>query len=388
MKMKELLARVVLLVAFAVFQPTCDCAQAANDDLIEIGNTGFISNDFRPFFYVNVRGIKTTCIIDTGSAFSVIDAELAAALEITIDAKSEPDAPCSVPQTVRFPNGDSRPIRFLILDLTSMREASKDPIYGIIGMSILDSAVLQFDFDSRLVKMLSMSPILDDREYVKLSRSEDRTAAIDVEFGGRVLRLKVDSGNDSAIQLRTDSFVDVAQLLRARVLRKPTAFLDAGGVQAGWRYFFASPQFSQHSLDCVLVTQGSREWSSNSVGKLFLRRFNSIIDFRNNSLTIAKSQYYTDPDSDSFGMVISTKMEHLVIEYVLSGSVADLAGVRPADLITAVECDGKRFSSKSDCYRMLRFPTRSSLSVFVARRGESMTFVLAPANPVVREGRR
>jgi hypothetical protein len=225
----------------------------------------------------------------------------------------------------------------LCQDLKEIREFTGEEVFGILGMDVLYSSLLQIDFDNGVVRFLERLPM--DREELgeKLSMELpefDQPTVVAVVGGERLAEFLIDTGAD-APTLNTRLFDALVKQQLLRIGMPYDAITPAGRihVKAGRLDNLSIASFEHES---TRVVRGSE----NAIGLRYLSRFTVTFDFPEEALYLRKGKRYSKPDAGATSGLVLRRIDGLVVvDSVPEDSPAQKAGILAQDVI--LEIDGK-----------------------------------------------
>lgn len=339
MRALPIVSKMLLAISGAFFLHS---AIQAEQDFVEfpIGAHG------RPLIVPVQIGYTTVqCLVDTGAAHTTFDTILRGKLGqarglMRIETPSG---------TIEIPQYDSPPAtvgpfslnsesRVLCWDLSPLRMATGEEVYGVLGMDFLRRYIVTIDFDKGRLSLATTD--LKPTAAVPIPiRWQQGCPVIALELPeSRAAEFRIDTGAN-VCTLKNETFQELARNQAVTLCRSSTGFTATGQIQA------ATGFLSQIRLR-DFSHQGIRVDSDrfNAIGLSYLSRYNWTFDFPHNQAYLVAGQRFDQPEPiAASGISVATIGDQKVILGVSPRSPAAGAGLLAGDVIQAV--DGQRASS-------------------------------------------
>lgn len=160
-------------------------------------------------------------VVDTGTSPSLLNSRVAQELGLTLTpAKFAALGQESTIQTGQVPELRIGPLQvnsapFLVTDLSSVEQAWKLPIAGILGLDVLGKMSFRLDYETQA---LEFGEVRGDGVAVELS-GQERLSIAKVNINGSVFRLLVDTGAERLVLFGNKPGVALTGSGGGRVLR-------------------------------------------------------------------------------------------------------------------------------------------------------------------------
>ena len=285
---------------------------------------------------------KVVCLVDTGASVSGFDESLKQVLGRARGARilktpggqtrvEEFDWPDARLGGQRLATG--RPI--VALDLAEVREATNEPIYGVIGMDVLRACRVQIDFDAGRIRFLESLPANPEElgERIRMKFVDEGApyfvGTMDGESSERFLIDTGAQGNSVAATLFDD--LHERQFIK---LGRSFASVTIAGELHGERGKLASltvGPFTQRGLRVSRI-------NVSSLGLRYLSRFRVTFDFPGRCAYLQKGKRYTKPEPHATsGLTILWFDGEPVIDGVRVGGPGERGNVKPRDVLVRVD---------------------------------------------------
>ncbi|MCA9076937.1 MAG: aspartyl protease family protein [Planctomycetaceae bacterium] len=316
--------------------------------------------------------------IDTGAEITVFDT----ALEDTLKATSQS-------ANARTTDGSSKIVLFeapalsvgklnieplipvACMDLSKLRMVSGEPVFGIIGMDVLQGLVISIDFDLGKVEVLSHAdesaglPVRIKYEHHRIP-----TVLADLPGGDRV-PFVIDTGLSCIGMLHESTFDRLRQAglisNNSESMRLTLSGTTRHQIGSLAMFELAETQHASLTFDRA---------NHNVLGLGLLSRYKITLDFPQRTVYLRKGLRFAAPDvRDLSGMHVVQVDEKIVIDHVDPGSAAAEAGLREQDLLVTVDNLVTKPDRLFDIRQLLAAPNPSFPVVF-RRNGRIETTTL------------
>ncbi len=288
-------------------------------------------------------------------------------------------------QRLKFPGLTIERLNFHINNYEILSSVYGEKIDGIIGYSFLSRYIVQIDFDSAEIKVLSPGEL----EYPKAG-STIRPAFTNLPIQNLHLKDKkiidfnfyLDTGAGLCF-LMSEKFSKDSSILLKR--RKPiiTQAEGMGGklemkltvvklLQIGKYKFRQVPTYVFR--DDYNVT--SYPYVGGLMGNDLLRRFNLIFNYPKREIHLLPNSHFNDPFDYAYtGMSLYYLNGQILIDNITEHSPAEKAGLKTDDVLVAV---GTNFSNNIMQYKNLLQVVNERISIVIRRDGELMQKFIKP----------
>lgn len=304
-----------------------------------------IGKEGRPILLpVEVSGDKFLFLVDTGARRCAFDINLKNILGKHLGRKllQTPAGQSSV-ETYEWPDAtlNHLPLKteefVLCIDLTQLREAINEPIYGVIGMDVLRACRLQIDFDGGLICFLNSLPDHPDKfgTRIPIELSSDGTPRLLGVFAmGLSEGFLIDTGAQGNA-LRPELF---DQLRKEKLIRLGGTFnsITVNGEVMGDRGMLRDLSVGSVTHDELRMARVR----PSALGLRYLSRYLVTLDFPGRSVYLREGAHFSkrEPHASS-GMSLRWLESEITVASVKERSPADNAGVRTNDVLARI--DGK-----------------------------------------------
>lgn len=266
----------------------------------------------------------------------------------------------------------------VIAPLQGLADDGASEVGGALGWPAFTDLLLTIDYPNRTVTFhRGELPPADGKEILPITR-KDSGLFIPVSLNGTDLTLIVDTGTPSveSIVLTKNQGEGLKWCAPAAAYSVQNAFSSSsgkigrvdGGLHIG-RYVVQNP---------VAYVDDSRQMGL--IGGGVLSNFTVTFDFRNMRLRLQRGSEYPI-FAAGVGPDLTFHFHGNKVGSVVSGGLADLAGVRVGDEI--VTANGKPMGLDGDCYSITNWPENQPLILGLRRGGQPITVVLN-VKPLVR----
>ena len=266
-------------------------------------------------------------------------------------------------------------------------------IHGILSYSVFNSFITQINYkDEEIIfynpeyfrykrnskNYVSLPMIIHDKKpylYIKLKLSD-----------GSIIPLKVmlDTGASNSLWLYKSTLTDFEIPAGAK-----KSFLGSGlsGDVYGYLSRFSMISIDRFELKDILVSLPDSTSIENAIGSdrrngslgaEVLRRFNVIIDYPNELITLTKNNKYKEPFSyNRCGIEILCLYPGLNIyqvAQVYDNSPAERAGIRKNDLIISINGTGANDLSLNEIYKLFQEKAGKKIKIIMDRSDQRIKF--------------
>jgi hypothetical protein len=343
-------------------------------------------------------------LLDTGFEYSLFDARTAASLGLAIsDAHVVPQPGGDVEVgTVSAATLSLRGARLTDWTLQAVPLAALQPIVGrtfggILGHDIVAAFVMTIDYDRRTLVLTDADGyappaaaaelplgITNNEPFVEGTIVQPHRPAITGRF-------KIDTGSLDAIGLNAN-FLTEHDVLAPDQPTRSLPGIAVGGETDGVLFridgFRLGPFIVQHPVIGATLESGGFEnrADAGTIGAEILRRFTVTLDYARERMFLEPSDAYESaPGTDRSGMWVMADGEDFStfrVRFVLDESPAQEAGVRPDDIITAVNGRPASELRLIDIWRMLRREDGAVVELDLDRAGDTVSTRLVLRSPV------
>lgn len=351
----------------------------ASDDCFQIGKRGRM-----PFITVNVGGREIRMLVDTGCSQTGLDSSFESSLGESV-GRTVQKSFAGLRQTDLFtaPQFEIGKYEFqpdqpvYCQDFSEMRTFFGEKFYGILGMDILRSFVLQFDFDQgelRLSKAPASLAVGKGAKF-KLGYEPSGCPTILARCGSIDQRFILDTGSTSTCvdeslyeKLIHEGDLDPGPTHRATSL---------GGMTNSRSGLLQTLKVGSFVHDDLLCDKDSM----CVIGLRYLCRYRVTFDFPNATLYLDQGEAFAKPDPRGVSGLWPIRNENgFIVHQVTPGGAADRAGIQAGDEIREVNGEA---AAKMDMFRMGRLLTTSpgqKLELNVVRDEQQMRKVIVVAD--------
>ena len=317
-----------------------------------------------PFQYINahlfvpikINGQSFEAIFDTGGAY-VLDNSLAkqlglkpeGALQTTGNGAASVDSGRVRVDSVQIGGLTLRNPLFVSLPLPAAIRATP-----IIGYELLQRFIVAIDYDKNTItfaepkgfhypKLALLTPFQFQGDEPEVSGSVDGVPGV----------FTIDTGAGDSLELNGP--FNLKHHLKAKYKPK---FTVISGYGVGGPDYSAIVRVKTLMLGGVVVHglvtglrsgktgAASNDVDAGNVGNGVLRQFNLIFDYGNQTIAFTPNHHYGEPDQYTrSGIILSAASDKPVVSDVVPGSPADKAGIKPGDILLAI--DGHALTDKA-----------------------------------------
>jgi hypothetical protein len=309
-------------------------------------------------------------LVDTGSAFTVVDKSLQGALGDCLGHETLAGATgAKRAEMFGAPSATlaGRPLwgvsKVVCADLSNARAASGCEIYGVLGLDFLRHRIIRIDFDAGELEFLASVPS-DAGKAVPIVFSEHCLPTVRFSIEGVSDRMfTIDTGD---VEWNAGS---VEQRLLARLFdigvatdygtSRSTSFADKWVTAPSARLAETELAGFRH---CGLVF--ARSGGFNRLGIGYLSRFAIVFDFPAQQMYLKAGARFDEPwRPDLSGLDMSHTDGKKIVDCVDEGSAAQRAGLKCGDVIEEIDSRSAGTMSIFKIVDILCFPGKHSLSL-------------------------
>jgi len=269
------------------------------------------------------------------------------------------------------------------IDMSRLCQVIGRDVYGVLGASFHENAIVQIDFDEGKLLILAGHPLREDDEWgqsLRLVHDPWKLPWLIASFGGEEReRFMIDTGCSGTGSLSQDLLDRLVASSRFRLTGDTQVERLSGTsrVVAGRLDGFSVGPFCHRDL----IFRSARH---NKIGLGYLSRYRVTFDFVAEKIYLKKGKRFSAPDrADMSGLHVLRKSQQIEVESIDRGSPADKAGIQPKDVI--IEFQGRQASNLDlfDIRRGLGSGDRESVTLVIDRAGKEIqvTFQLREKRP-------
>jgi hypothetical protein len=364
-----------------------------------------------PFTYYNgfielnikLHGFPIKFIYDTGAEHTILfEKEIATSLDLSIikevevygaDFSNKISGFITTPVEIEIVESFIKyePILILSEDIYSFSTSIGRNIYGIIGASFFKNLFVKIDYRNRKLILYPPDYKLAGKGYEEMPveftgykpvlKSQIKISSIDEPLDVNIL---LDTGSSVPLILFKD--VDSKFSLPDKTVRGYLGY-SLGGDLLGWLglvsevkiggFHFTGLICKFQDIDSVSLTKAGigRE---GIAGNDILRRFSILIDNINKKLYFKPNKLYSKPVKfDKSGITLYAAGENLneyYVKYVIEGSPADLAGVKPNDRIQSAQHINCNLWSLEGLANLFKKKENKKIRLKVVRDGQKLEY--------------
>ena len=299
----------------------------------------------------------------TGVALDPLMARLLVADRATIAANAQA-APLAL--DLNLGKLHSKVSQVAVFDLGVVRENVPEPVFGIVGMSVLRDTCLRCDFDSEQLSLLSKTTG-DFDEVVDVFFAEGGRPHVIISTGRHSFPVMIDIGAETGLKVP----IAVYEALESPAVYTIQPMMSSGGVVQNRGHKAATVKMGSLKFENVSVSPTDDEYGL--AGLKFLCRMNLELDFPRKQMRYQPSKRIAAKDNDiRFGLSAaeyygSQAGVSKIVAFVGKGSAAQAAGIRPGDLLVCGHSEFYGPRKGDDLYRMLGLPRLGPTMVEVQR---------------------
>ncbi len=226
-------------------------------------------------------------------------------------------------------------------DLTGVREASGQEVFGILGLPFLSRWIVQFDFDNGLVRFYPPGSYSDSWGSPLPLKREGPMVAVDLAIGEMAEVFVLDTGSTSEIVLNEKSYEQLENRRHLRSLGQGISTMLGGDQLVRNGRLNVDVLCDDFSLKNILISTGR-----NRVGLHFLSRFVATVDIPGGRMYLRKSKQYSATRFPNMsGIHLLRRREAVLADKIDKNSQAEKAGLKNWDHL--VEINGNDASKLS-----------------------------------------
>jgi hypothetical protein len=290
-------------------------------------------------------------------------------------------------QTLHLPGLSVDKLNFHVNDYDILTSVYGEKIDGIIGYSFFSRYIVKVNFDKQHILIYSPGQIRYERQGTVLRpfinkipvqplRIRDRKS-MDYNFyfdtgAGLCFLMSEAFANDSAVlSPKRKPVYTQAEGMVGKVQMKLTVVRS---VQIGRYKFNNVPTYIYK--DETNVT--AYPFNGGLVGNDLLRRFNITFNYPQREIHLVPNTHFRDPFDYAYtGLGIYYHEGAIYIEDVMPGSPGEKAGIKPGDILVAVETN---FSNNISQYKNVLQSAKAKIKIFVQRGGDLIELVIKPTS--------
>ena len=284
-------------------------------------------------------------------------------------------------RTLHLPNLNVTNLDFHLNDYDLLTSTYGIRIDGIIGHSFLKQFIVKIDYDRNVIEIWSHGNIRYPRSGYTLKPVINNIPVFDARvYDGRECSGKFffDTGAGLSLLMTEDYVRDSSVLQTGKKLiltqaeglggKKPMKLTTVKQIKIGPYKFKHVP--AHIFKDEFNVT--SYPYLGGLIGNDLLRRFNLIINYAENEIHMKPNSHFSENFDYSYtGLGIYMLEGQIVIEDVLPGSPGEKAGLKPGDVLMAVD---NVLNGNIQSYKDLLQQIGSKVKILVLRNGQMMQF--------------
>lgn len=330
----------------AGFQKASDSADESTDSVPSLAapdsNAEFdVARKGRPLLLpVTIAEVEYSFLLDTGAEVTVFDQSLKSHLRFlkrsarAVTADGEQSVALAVPpqfslRSLPVPVPD----QVACVDLSKIREATGQPIVGVLGMDVLQHFVIDIDFDLGQVRVSRESP-KTRLAGLPLSVIHHRLPTVEIRLpDGTSEAFIIDTGLGANGMLSEVAFdrLDGKEFVEKQSTSLMTTVSGASRQRTG---LIAGVKLAEFEHDSLAFDRGAH----NMLGLGLLSRYAVTFDFPAQRLILRRGLRFGVTDQrDLSGLHLLYVENRMVIASVDQGSASDRAGLRSGDVIVAVD---------------------------------------------------
>jgi hypothetical protein len=288
-------------------------------------------------------------------------------------------------QQLHFPGLTMEGLNFHINDYEMLSGVYGEKIDGIIGYSFFSRYIVRLNFDSSFVEVFEpgylaypkhgalLRPTFTTLPIVKLTFQDRVTQKFNFYFdtgAGLCFLLSEEYARDSSILLsKRKPLTSIAEGVGGRLQMRLTIVKR---VKIG-RYSFRNVPTYLYE-DQYKVT--SYPFVGGLLGNDLLRRFNLTLNYPKREIHLLPNSHFRDPFDYAYtGLNILSIEGFVVVEDVIPGSPAAIAGIKSEDLILGV---GSNFTNNIMAYKALLQSPKQKIKITLRRDTKLLQVTIKP----------
>lgn len=332
-------------------------------------------------------------LLDTGSTWTFLDADKAKELNIATEGSRTVETGEVHPISITFArdttlqvSGLKIPVEQLAVMPLKFRHAPQ--IVGIIGSDLFKRFVVEIDYLARTIALYEPKNYKADGEILPMEILEEIPHVVVYISKGHVssqpAKLLVDTGAAQTIVLYAP-FVEKHRLLEttAGTIEVAAGGLGGGSVMRKVRTKLVTIGKTAFDNPLIYFTPNRRsaEWRDGVLGNGLLDRFKMTVDYSRRQIILKPSERLNIPtDFDSFEIEIGQEGKQFEVKDVYQPAIAGLAGLKPGDILLAV--DGKETSNLTLVQIKRMFKLDGGERVLLVKRGEKTVPIKVKTPPI------
>ena len=268
----------------------------------------FLRNEIIVQVKVNGKG-PFNMMLDTGTDPSAVDLATAKDLGLKLSSAGGPVSGGGTDRNLayetRFPLVEvgaltAKNVRALAIDLSKVGERLGKPLHGVLGHSLLNGRIVQFDYPNHVVRFYSQSPLPKAAREANTSkrtmlsfRYDDNVLIDDVYVNGKKMVGNLDTGSSGSFNLTPAAISYLGleeEVSRARV----STSVGYNNVSENREGKVSNVTIGGISVDAPSVIffgkgtgRDKEPWGVN-IGNVFLKDFLVTIDYRSKLVTLER----------------------------------------------------------------------------------------------------
>jgi predicted aspartyl protease len=367
-------------------------------------NTSFKLNTNKPYARVFINGDGPHWfLLDTGSIYTVVDTESAETLGISATGQFEATGGGEGSITGATANGvalslnglDFSPGEINILPIDRAISFSEGlRVEGLLGYDFFHSFVVTLDYVNQLLSIHEPATYSYSDEDVSsvlplnIIRGHPFVSANLTTDSGKHLSgtFLVDTGWRSALSLNAP-FVAEHGFLSAGTTIEAVTGVGIGGSQIEAVGRVAALQLGSFTIQSPVVNFSTAKAGilsetnmSGIIGGEVLRRFRVTFDYSRKQMVVQPNAHFTDPyEFDMSGLMMTAEGENLKtlrVHYVIKNAPGYEAGLRPGDIITAIDGQLAETISLERVRRLFKLRPEKECAISVLRGEQTLNMSL------------
>ena len=288
-------------------------------------------------------------------------------------------------QTLHFPGLTLGGLNFHINDYEMLSGVYGEKIDGIIGYSFFSRYIVRLNFDSSFVEVLEPGELAYPKHGALLRPAFTTLPIVKLTFQDRVTQnfnFYFDTGAGLCFLLSEEYARDSSILLSKR---KPlTSIAEGVGGRLQMRLTIVKRvkigKYSFRNVPTYLYEDAYKVTSYPFVGGLLgndlLRRFNLTLNYPKREIHLLPNSHFKDPFDYAYtGLNILSIEGFVVVEDVIPGSPAAIAGIKREDLILGV---GSNFTNNIMAYKALLQSPNQKIKITLRRDKKLLQVTIKP----------